>query len=458
MDADASASTKRRKVKPFPPELEFITDADRKSFTLALEVDSNPKSKRYNQELLVAQTVKVTINGVERMVDLAGLVLDHLRRLAKNLGVLNCGSLNKYDIRQAIASYFTYQESLEEKGLVASSNASRITNTVCRAVNVIFSEQFIEEFKTVNDRKSRRDHETMNTNKDFWIRATVAHNSIGSAARSKNIVLRTSSTSTQDARTNSSSAKARNNDSCEEVDDSLSCNSVYDPTHDDDGSNDDIADSNSDPFIMLVIPNDDIHLQQLVEDQEINLSVVTQLTTDAFRNKITKLFKMRRIMQQNMTVSGTHDSDPWNFVESAMSAKGSSGITKISLYYFYIRCEAIPGIDASFQPFLDPSFVGDSVACMTEDASSLSQQTGGSHKKRRGQQDAILVDMVDQGNALLNELRDASEDRKAAAADRRLGLSLLQQKNKFHARLEVAKALGDTEELRKLMEEARSME
>ena len=166
MDPDAS---KRRKVKAFPPELEWVTDADRKSFTLALEVDSNPKSKRYNQELLVAQSVNVTINGIERIVDLNGLVLDHLRRLAKNLGVVNTGSLNKFDIWQAIASYFTYQESLEAKGLVASSNASRMTSTVCRAVNVIFSEQFIEDFTTVNDRKSRRDHEIRNTNKDFWI-------------------------------------------------------------------------------------------------------------------------------------------------------------------------------------------------------------------------------------------------------------------------------------------------
>lgn len=49
MDANAS---KKCKTKAIPPELEWITDADRKSFTLALEVDSNPKSKQYNQELL----------------------------------------------------------------------------------------------------------------------------------------------------------------------------------------------------------------------------------------------------------------------------------------------------------------------------------------------------------------------------------------------------------------------
>ena len=109
MDPDAS---KRRKIKAFPPELEWITDADRKSFTLALEVDLNPMSKRYNQERLVAQSVKVTINGNEKIVNLTGLVLDHLHCLAKNLGVVNCGSLKKYNIPQAIASYLTYQESL----------------------------------------------------------------------------------------------------------------------------------------------------------------------------------------------------------------------------------------------------------------------------------------------------------------------------------------------------------
>jgi hypothetical protein len=439
--------SKRRKIKPFPPELEEITNADRKSFILALEVDTNPKSKRYNQELLVAQSVKVSMNGVATIVvHLKGIVVDHLRRLAKNLGVLNCGSLNKYDIRRAIASHVTDQESREEKRRVGSSrHASRITNTVCRAVNVIFSEQFMDELpKTAKGDKSRRDHEARNMCEDFWIRASLAHNSIGSAA-GRNIAQIKSSND--------------GNGADEEGDGEAysSCKSAYDLTQDiDDRSNNEIADSTSDPFITLVIPDDVIHFQELVKDQDINLSVVTQLTTDAFRNMIRKLFKMRRIMKQEMTVSGTHDSDPWSFVERAMSAHDSSGITKISLYYFFVRCEAIPGIDESFHPLLGPACVGASADCVTEDASSLSQQTG-SYKKQRTQQDAILDDMVDQGKALLNYLREASEDRKAAAADRRLGLQLLQQKNKFHARLEVAKALGDTEELRKLMEEARSM-
>jgi hypothetical protein len=43
---------------------------------------------------------------------------------------------------------------------------------------VAFSDEFIEDFKTVNDRKLRKDHETSNTNKAFWMRATLAHNQI----------------------------------------------------------------------------------------------------------------------------------------------------------------------------------------------------------------------------------------------------------------------------------------
>jgi hypothetical protein len=42
---------------------------------------------------------------------------------------------------------------------------------------VVFGAEFIEEFKTFNDRKSRKDHETQNTRKAFWIRATFAYNS-----------------------------------------------------------------------------------------------------------------------------------------------------------------------------------------------------------------------------------------------------------------------------------------
>jgi hypothetical protein len=44
-------------------------------------------------------------------------------------------------------------------------------------VNVVFSNQCVDDFFSVNDGMSRRDHETKKNPKSFWITATLAHNS-----------------------------------------------------------------------------------------------------------------------------------------------------------------------------------------------------------------------------------------------------------------------------------------
>ena len=142
-----------------------------------MEVDTNKKSKHFGHDQLVAQSVKVTINNVDRVVDLSSLVVDHLRRLCKNLGMTHTGSLSKFEIRESIATYFQGMENLEESGITPTTVASRRTSTILCLVNVIFSKQFIEDLLKVNDAKSQQDHETFNTHKDFWIRATIAHNS-----------------------------------------------------------------------------------------------------------------------------------------------------------------------------------------------------------------------------------------------------------------------------------------
>jgi hypothetical protein len=67
---------------------------------------------------------------------------------------------------------------VEQSGITPTTVASRRTSTILRLlVNVIFSSQFIEDLLKVNDAKSRQDYETFRTYKDFWIRATIAHNS-----------------------------------------------------------------------------------------------------------------------------------------------------------------------------------------------------------------------------------------------------------------------------------------
>ena len=54
--------------------------------------------------------------------------------------------------------------------------------------------------------------------------------------------------------------------------------------------------------------------------------------------------------------SRTHDSDPYNFVEVAM--RGFTGLTPISVFYFYKQCDEHPDIDSVFQPIMNDVLKG----------------------------------------------------------------------------------------------------
>ena len=61
----------------------------------------------------------------------------------------------------------------------------------------------------------------------------------------------------------------------------------------------------------------------------------------------------------------------------------------------------------------------------------------------------FLLEIKHQGKEMLKHLSDASVERK-------LTLQAIQKNHNFHLCLEVVKALGNTEELRKLMAEAKN--
>jgi hypothetical protein len=186
-DSDRGKKTKKScKVHSLPPlESALLTDRDREKFNLVLEIDKTHRSAMYGQEFLVAKSVSFPYTNssiddqvLKPAIDLCSLSVENLRKLCTNLGISNTGSFSKFNCRKAIAICFRYQESLANIGIRPTSHASRVTSTVCRAVNVVFSANFSEDFKMVNDRKSRQDHhETKNTYKAFWIRAAVAYNS-----------------------------------------------------------------------------------------------------------------------------------------------------------------------------------------------------------------------------------------------------------------------------------------
>jgi hypothetical protein len=151
-------------------------------------------------------------------------------------------------------------------------------------VNVVFGEESIDEFLMVNDCKSRMDQGTARTFQDFWIHAALAHNACAGSL------------------------------------------GVSDEALSDDGSHSSVPDMLLDPYCRLVIEDEEnIHLVNLTNGGEINLSSVVQFDTPACRKKILHLFKIWRIIQENMTISGTHSNESWNIVVTAMAKISNAG-------------------------------------------------------------------------------------------------------------------------------------
>ena len=152
-----------------------MTSADSHHLIILEELDPHSKSKTYGKSMRVVSRVK----GIEQNDN--DIILDHLTTdqvhlFARNIGVPNLGSKNKFVCHLAMASHFEFQHQLSSFGLSPTAWANQTTANVCRAVNVILSDQFIEDLKKVNDRKSWADHESRNTHKHFWIWAAMAYN------------------------------------------------------------------------------------------------------------------------------------------------------------------------------------------------------------------------------------------------------------------------------------------
>ena len=158
----------QRKIKPLPDPIAEMTSPDSHHLIILEELDPHSKSKTYGKSMCVVSRVK----GIKQNDD--DVVLDHLttdqvRLFARNIGVPNLGSKTKFVCCLAMASHFKFQHQLSSFGLSPTAWANQTTANICRAVNVIFSDQFIEELKKVNDKKSWADHESGNTHKHFWI-------------------------------------------------------------------------------------------------------------------------------------------------------------------------------------------------------------------------------------------------------------------------------------------------
>jgi hypothetical protein len=401
--AGEPAPKKQRLYKPLPPGLADIGPQDLTKFYCAVEVHAG-RNGSPTTEANVAQSIETTAGVVNLDND---LVLDQLRKLCRNLGIkINAGT-NKFQCRKSIAILKDYEGTLKEVGTHPRSTEARATNTLLRAVNVVFGSALIDRFKTLNDSKDRVDHETRNLYEHFWRDAELEFNDFE--------------------------------------------NGLEDIIDDDD---DEVR---VDEKLVIVNSSNDEHLQEFLDIDEdfVNLRDVDNMTADVLKKKIMLMFKVRRQMKENMTVSGTHDNSAYNFLDIAMNkVKGAKILSKIGMYYFYCRCEEHDDIDASFQPFLDGSIRG-STACesslsdeLEEDESLKTNKSSfdpktDEKKLRKKAYESIGV-MTTHAANMYKEMQAANEELKRNNRAKN-------NMKKLQATIEVAKAMGDHSLLQSLL-------
>jgi hypothetical protein len=112
IDANAAPARKKWNAKALPIAIAELTDKDWSKFVFVNVLDKNEKSKINGKEFLIAQAVRLGGDGTA-LFELNQLTIDQIRRLCRNLGILSCGSQNKFDCLKTIALYFSYKNNLE---------------------------------------------------------------------------------------------------------------------------------------------------------------------------------------------------------------------------------------------------------------------------------------------------------------------------------------------------------
>ena len=114
--------------KPLPDPIVEMTSADSHCLIISEELDPHSKSKTYGKSMRVVSRVK----GIEPNDD--DIVLDHLTTdqvhiFARNIGVPNLGSKNKFVCCLAMASNFEFQHQLSSFSLSPTAQANQTTAT-----------------------------------------------------------------------------------------------------------------------------------------------------------------------------------------------------------------------------------------------------------------------------------------------------------------------------------------
>ena len=145
----------------------------------------------------------------------------------------------------------------------------------------MFCNNFVNGLKTVNDKKSRHDHETGNTHKHFWIHAALAYNNRHDYDMVCNVnevmhdTIDTVAAVASEFNAEKMEDKSVNVDVALGVMKNSSTNGIV-----------------LDEFSLIVVPTNDPYLADLEDNEEVDLDKFEMMETSAFGKKIFDLFKI----------------------------------------------------------------------------------------------------------------------------------------------------------------------
>ena len=206
--------------------------------------------------------------------------------------------------------------------------------------------------------------------------------------------------------------------------------------------------------MLIVNKYSDIIIEELVDDGNLNQNDVEVMTSDVYKKRFNLLFRIRQKMKENMTCSGVHDSDPWNFVDVAMNKiPGGRQFPKVGILYFYRRCEEYPEIDAAFQTFLDESMKGSTMDSRTNPI--LTENDEGNKKAKTEKAKKIealksITSIASNTYEIYKEYQRANAT-KEIIENKKFQIDVVNAEIRgLQVQINVASALGKTDDLQKL--------
>ena len=454
-------------------ELQDIDRCDISSFVCAVELDTGTDTEELGAQKIIKNNVEISLDDLN---------VDQLRLLCRRLGITGASSAKRHACRALIAKLHVINSSAATRSEDPRSMEQQATNTLLRQINVIFSSEFIQRFQELNDGKTRVDHETGNVAKKFWHDVTLVYNDF--AEIEEPVDARKLSIQNQfweDVRkikidvSSPDKIKDTNSDLIDILDVAVNLPSANTKravgelllAHAAKGNEGVVrkilakfgwrASINAteaplyfDEKIIIVNKANDPIIYDLIDEKAHDLCDVDVMTPVVYKKRINLLFRIRRQMKDNMTVSGTHDSEPWNYVDIAMNKiPGGGRLSKVRILYFYWRCEEFPDVDAAFQPFLDDNLKGSTAATSIksnqEDKDSGETETERRLTKRakeekQRQEVYIAITGMSQFTAkLYDEVRKSNDDARRSNEEARRSNQIKQIK----VEMELARILED---------------